>query len=206
MSASEADSEFRARIACRAPDRVDLRVHPRPLSPDTSLRHRQRSPREPAQISRTRPRAGSSEMRFQRTPQSQRQSSPSACDAAATVERRGASSSDDAGSALISVVKGIESRLALFLRLASATGDRPSGNCFSNCIDLSRKPLARETLPCVCWSKIPALEIKATVVTRRAAFLVSETGNSPHRERRPTFTCLCSTGHHQSALTGSANT
>jgi hypothetical protein len=55
MSVSEADSNFRARIACRAPDRADLRVHPRPQSPDTSLRHRQRSPREPAQMSRTRP-------------------------------------------------------------------------------------------------------------------------------------------------------
>src|SRR5260370_35324768 len=47
-----ADSDFRARIACRAPDRVDLRVHPRPQGPDTLLRPRQRSPREPAQMSR----------------------------------------------------------------------------------------------------------------------------------------------------------
>src|SRR6202035_241714 len=92
--------------------------------------------------------------------------------AAATVERRGASTPCDAGSALISVVKGIESRLALFLRLASANGDRPPDDCFSNCIDLSRKPLARETLPCACCRTIPALQIKATVVTRRAAFLV----------------------------------
>ena len=35
------------------------------------------------------------------------------------------------------------------------------------------------------------LEIKATVVTRRAASLVPEMDNGAHRERRPAFTCRC---------------
>ena len=89
---------------------------------------------------------------------------------------------------MISVVKWIESRLALFLLLASANDDRPPDNCFSNCIDFSRKRLARETLPCVCCRKIPALEIKATVVMRRAASLVPEMDNGAHRGTRPAFT------------------
>src|SRR5712672_1673779 len=41
--------------------------------------------------------------------------------------------------------------------------------------------LARETLPCLCCRKIPALEIKATVVMRRAASLVPEMDNGAHR-------------------------
>src|SRR5258706_14777558 len=107
--------------------------------------------------------------------------------AAATVERRVASSSDDTGSALISV----EYLLASSPCPVRTTGDRPPWNCLSNCIDLSRKLLARKTLPCVCCRKIPALEIKATVVTRRAASLVPEMDNGAHRGTRPAFIWRC---------------
>src|ERR1700676_1894879 len=105
--------------------------------------------------------------------------------AAATVERRVASSSDDTGSALISV------EYLLASCPVRTTGDRPPWNCLSNCIDLSRKLLARKTLPCVCCRKIPALEIKATVVTRRAASLVPEMDDGAHRGTRPAFICRC---------------
>src|SRR5258708_29969240 len=107
--------------------------------------------------------------------------------AAAALERRGASSSDDAGSALISV----EYLLASSPCPLRTNGDRQSWNCLSNCIDLSRKRLARETLPCACCRKIPALEIKATVATRRATSLVPEIDNGAHRGTRPAFTCRC---------------
>src|ERR1700726_1079231 len=97
--------------------------------------------------------------------------------AAATVERRGALSSDEAGSALISV----EYLFASFPCPVRTNGDRPPWNCFSNCIDLSRKLLVRKILPCVGCRNIPALEIRATLVTRRADSLVPEMDLGAHR-------------------------
>src|SRR5216684_6306559 len=99
-------------------------------------------------------------------------------------QTRGAEAADGPPSLVPASAAEYRKNIAVWsLGLISLRDDRSPGNRFSYRIDLSQQLLTREILPCAQCCNIPAPEIEATVVTRRATFPAPKTG-SPCRSVR----------------------